>query len=166
MLKNIKYELQHILSGKAEVKHGNIIQTITRHLARSEKSSEEAKITKHFKKEETEKLIDWIDSQAFWYDKIIFENFISEGAEQRVYLDNGNFVIKLNDSIYYETWLDYFNNLLLNNFFFPDTAYELLGFHLNNKILYAVVKQRFVKSNKITNLENVKEILGKQWFYK
>lgn len=32
-------------------------------------------------------------------------------------------VIKLNDAIYYNSWEDY-----LHNYFFPDTAYELLGF--------------------------------------
>ena len=65
----------------------------------------------------------------------------------------------MNDSIYYETWEDYFNNLLLNNYFFPDTSYRLIGFHVNGNILYAVVEQAFIESDYLTNLENVKLFL-------
>jgi len=47
---------------------------------------------------------------------------------QKVYLnDDGLSVTKLNDSIFYETWTDYFNSPLLHNFFFPATSYELIG---------------------------------------
>ena len=73
-------------------------------------------------------------------------------------------VIKLNDAIYYETWQDYFNNLLLNNFFFPDTAYDLIGFHESENILYAVVQQDFIKWDESTDLENVKKFLAENGF--
>lgn len=53
---------------------------------------------------------------------------------------------------------------MLNNYFFPDTAYELLGFYSDNEILYAVVRQKFVKSNEATNLEKVKEFLTNNGF--
>ena len=73
-------------------------------------------------------------------------------------------VIKLNDAIYYETWQDYFNNLLLNNFIFPDTAYNLISFHESENILYAVVQQDFIKWDESTDLENVKKFLAENGF--
>ena len=89
---------------------------------------------------------------------------MSSGAEQKVYLYNKHKVIKLNDGIYYETWLDYLNNLLLNNFFFPDTAYQLIGFYEQDEVLYAVVEQKFVQSDNETELENVKQFLNSNGF--
>ena len=74
-------------------------------------------------------------------------------------MNNDFEVLKLNDGIYYSSWKEYLQNLLLNNYFFPDTAYELLGFYSDNEILYAVVRQKFVKSDEATNLEKVKEFL-------
>ena len=68
-------------------------------------------------------------------------------------------VLKLNDSIYYTSWIDYLNNLLLNNYFFSDTAYQLLGFYKSDTILYAVVEQPFVKATEKTNLDLVKQFM-------
>ena len=73
-------------------------------------------------------------------------------------------VLKLNDGIYYSSWKEYLQNLLLNNYFFPDTAYELLGFYSDNEALYAVVRQKFVKSDEATNLDKVKEFLTSNGF--
>ena len=73
-------------------------------------------------------------------------------------------VLKLNDGIYYSSWKEYLQNLLLNNYFFPDTAYELLGFYSDNEVLYAVVRQKFVKSDEATNLDKVKEFLTSNGF--
>jgi hypothetical protein len=56
--------------------------------------------------------------------------------------------------------LDYFNNLLLNNYFFPDTAYSLKGFYLSDdKILYAFVEQPYVKATHPTNLKQVRDFM-------
>ncbi len=118
MLNDIKYELQYILSGKSEVKYGNTIQTIAGYLRRSQETGRLASKEKYFKRKETLELIDWINFNNFWYNTIDFNLFVSEGAEQKVYLKDDSFVLKLNDSIYYESWLDYFHNLLLNNYFF------------------------------------------------
>ncbi len=89
---------------------------------------------------------------------------MSEGAEQRVYLKGSEHVLKLNDSIYYSSWIDYLHNLLLHNFFFPDTAYELLGFTEENQMLYAVVKQPFVSITQETDLSKVIEFLEANGF--
>ena len=87
------------------------------------------------------------------------ENYISQGAEHKVYLKDDKSVLKLNDSIYYTSWIDYLNNLLLNNYFFSDTAYQLLGFYKSDTILYAVVEQPFVKATEKTNLDLVKQFM-------
>ena len=60
--------------------------------------------------------------------------------------------------------MDYFNNLLLNNFFFPDTAYQLIGFYEHDDVLYAVVEQKFVESDSPTKLENVNHFLVSNGF--
>jgi hypothetical protein len=73
-------------------------------------------------------------------------------------------VLKLNDAIYYGSWIDYFHNLLLHNFFIPDTAYELVGFTKDNENLYAVVKQQFVTITDVTDLTKVKAFLEANGF--
>lgn len=72
--------------------------------------------------------------------------------------------LKLNDAIYYSTWRDYLLNLLLHNFFFKDTAYELIGFTKERDFLYAVVQQSYVASTHPTELEQVIEFLGSNGF--
>ena len=48
---------------------------------------------------------------------------------------------------------------MLNNYFFPDTNYTLIGFHQLDQILYALVEQPFVRANQATNLEFVREFM-------
>jgi len=93
-----------------------------------------------------------------------FSQYVSEGAEQKVYLKDTEHVLKLNDAIYYKSWEDYFYNLLLHNYFFPDTAYKLLGFTKENTILYGVVQQAYVEITIKTDLEQVKAFLSKNDF--
>jgi hypothetical protein len=81
-----------------------------------------------------------------------------------VYLNDGKSVLKLNDTIFYASWTDYFHNLLLNNYFFPDTAYELLGFYQEENTIYAVVKQAFIRATEKTNLAFVKEFMAANGF--
>ncbi|HEV7230926.1 MAG TPA: hypothetical protein VGO45_06345 [Bacteroidia bacterium] len=64
--------------------------------------------------------------------------------------------MKLNDSIFYSSWEDYFHSLLLHNFFFPDTAYELIGFRQQHDNISSVVKQPFIKATEKTELEDVR----------
>jgi len=94
-----------------------------------------------------------------WVDHIDLNQYVSEGAEQKVYLHGQKTVLKLNDSIYYNSWEDYFHNLLLHNAFFEDTAYQLIGFHAENETLFAVVEQPFVEVTSTTNLEHIKGFL-------
>jgi hypothetical protein len=44
-------------------------------------------------------------------------------------------------------------------YFFPDTAYDLKGFTMDNDILYAVVEQSYVSITSNTDLAQVKTFL-------
>ena len=160
----MKDEIYDILSGKSEVRFGAIIQSISHYLGVCSKSSQISKTEKPYKKEETKNLEKYISELDLWINDIDFSKYISEGAEQRVFLKSDAHVIKLNDSIYYTSWEDYFHNLLLHNYFFPDTAYKLLGFTKENEVLYAVVQQAFVSITEQTDLEKVKIFMQSNGF--
>lgn len=165
MNNTIKDELQHILQGKSQVSHGTLIQTIASYLRASIATSTETERSEPNKREETKILTAYINTHRLWNCDVDFSLFISEGAEQRVYIKNEKAVLKLNDSIYYETWLDYFNNLLLNNYFFPDTAYKLVGFYKSNhNVLYALVEQNYIEFSHPTDLNQVKAFLRNNGF--
>jgi hypothetical protein len=163
--KTIKDELQRILSGKSAVSSGAAIQAITRYLRKSVGTSEKTPRDEPSKREETEKLIEYINTHHLWNCDINFGLFIAAGAEQRVFIKNTHKVLKLNDGIYYASWLDYFNNLLLHNYFFPDTAYHLIGFYKSDtNVLYAVVEQNYIESTQATDLNHVKAFLQANGF--
>ncbi len=160
----MKDELQSIISGNGTVRNGKIIQTITSHLRGKKKTVQGTAKAKLIKEQETQVLVEFIDANDFWYKDFDESQYIGEGAEQKVYeFSDPKFILKLNDCIFYELWEDYLNSLLLHNYFFPHLAYELLGFYKSEK-LYAVVKQPFVRSTEITNLNNVKEFLSANGF--
>jgi hypothetical protein len=159
-------EIQRIISGKSQVRYGANIQAAVSYLAGSAKSSALDKTDKRFKREETESLKEYIEKHKLWIKDIDLDNYVSEGAEQKVYLKNSRSVIKLNDAIYYLSWIDYFVNLLLNNYFFPDTAYNLLGFYENKTTVYAVVEQSFVNATEKTDLNFVEQFMNSNGFQK
>ena len=159
-------EIQRIISGKSQVRYGTNIQAIISYLTSSEKAGALDKKDKHFKRKETESLKKYITNQNLWIQDINPNNYISEGAEQKVYLKDSRSVLKLNDAIYYLSWVDYFINLLLNNYFFPDTAYNLLGFFENETIVYAVVEQSFINATEKTDLNFVEQFMNSNGFQK
>ena len=158
--------IQNVISGKSQVRHGANIQAAINYLRTCEKASTLDKTDKHFKREETESLKKYIRDKSLWIKDINLDNYVSEGAEQKVYLKNSKSVIKLNDTIYYLSWVDYFVNLLLHNHFFPDTAYQLLGFFENENIIYAVVEQHFVNATEKTDLQFVEQFMISNGFLK
>ena len=160
----MKDDIQHILSGKSQVKHHYLIQTACSYLKGSEGTGKMAQDQQQLKEQEAEKLIQFAEANNLWVENINIENYVSQGAEQKVYLKDGATVLKLNDAIYYASWVDYFHNLLLNNLFFPDTAYNLLGFHKDQDVIYAVVEQPFVKATEKTDLTLVKTFLENNGF--
>lgn len=161
----IQNELQHIIQRKSKDCERTLVETVADYLGASQRTSAVAQNDKQYKQEETEKLIQFCTENHLWANtKINFNLFISEGAEQKVYIKNDKTVYKLNDAIYYTSWLDYFVNLQLNNFYFPETSYTLVGFCLIEKVLFALVEQPFVKANEPTNLDLVKQFMTANGF--
>jgi hypothetical protein len=152
--KTIKHELQDVLSGKSGSSHDAAIQAVARYLSRSKSAGPMAEEKHQHKAEETEKLLVFAEKNNLFYPQPNEENYIAEGAEQKVYIRNEEYVIKLNDAIYYASWQDYFHNLLLHNYFFADVAYQFMGFTVVENALHAVVK-----ADAITSLEEVKSFM-------
>ena len=122
-----KYELQTIIRGDVREGSQTLIHTILRNLDRGKSTSTKLKKSEFSKREEEEILMPLINELGVWNDLCQTENYLSEGAEQKVYLDtNGRHVLKINAGIFYANWSDYFHSLLLHNYFFPATTYELL----------------------------------------
>lgn len=163
--KAIKDEIQNIIYGKSANSQETLIRTVADYLRTSERASTLVKKDKQYKQEEAKRLIDFCNQNNLWAnEKVNFDLFVSEGAEQKVYIKNTTTVFKLNDAIYYESWQDYFINLQLNNYFFPDTKYTLVGFCKIETILYALIEQPFVTANESTDLEKVAEFMLENGF--
>jgi hypothetical protein len=156
--------IQDVISGKSKVRHGTTIQAVASHLRGSAGASSEVKGSKLFKEQEAERIRLYATEYNLWTSVSDFKKYLSEGAEQKVYFIDGKNVIKVNDSIFYISWEDYFHSLLLHNYFFPDTAYELIGFADRDGDLCAVVKQPFVVETEKTDLGAVKKIMLENGF--
>ena len=163
---HLRDELQNLISGVGGHAGKDPVQTAAYYLRKSKETSRKSEESELFSKEQEEKeLITWVDSNNLWFRDHDESRFIARGAEQRVYLHNDErFVYKLNDSIFYEYWLDYFHSLLLHNFFFPATRYDLIGFLLENGILYAVVKQPYIEITEATDTTRVNSFLNENGF--
>ena len=162
---NLKHELQSIISGIGDHTREDFIKAAAHYIRESQKTSGNTEKFEFTKKQEAKKLIEWIETENLWFHNHDENRFIDSGAEQRVYLhSNEKFVYKLNDTIFYEFWLDYFYSLIIHNYFFPQTAYELIGFYQENEVLFAVVKQPFIEITEPTNLPSVKVFLNQNGF--
>ena len=117
MSNHFKNELHNVISGKSQVSYGTIIQAITSYLDNGSRTSNEIENSKQIQEQEKKKLEDYITKCNLWIDDIDFSQYVSEGAEQRVYLKDSDHVLKLNDAINYQFWTDYFYNLLLRQAF-------------------------------------------------
>jgi hypothetical protein len=157
---DFKYELQSIISRIGQNSTRNLIEAAAHHLGKGKEASGITQTIQLTKNQEATWLIDWINESGVWFSQIDESRFIARGAEQRVYLDEDTrYVIKLNDSIFYEYWRDYFYSLLIHNFLFPQTAYDLIGFYVDNAVLHAVVKQPYIEITTPTNPMLIREFL-------
>ena len=68
-------------------------------------------------------------------------------------------MIKINDAVYYTTWLDFFTSVLIHNLLFAETHYELIGFTKREGALQAILQQPFIVSDSTVNLDDVKVAL-------
>jgi hypothetical protein len=156
----IKNELQRIILGNGQISNANKLKTVQNFLRGNATICYGSQNKKSLKGEEEKHLLNFASTHNLFYSDTISEDyFIIEGAEQKVYRYNDFQVIKTNNAIFYETWLDYFNNLLIHNYFFSTTAYEFMGFTLIHDNLFAVVKQNFIVATESTDLNLVKHFL-------
>lgn len=140
-MKNLKNELQYIINGNGQIGDTSQLKKTQNFLRGNAQTGFGTEKQKPIKSEEESRLIAFAEQENLFYaDEISEDDFISAGAEQRVYRYDDFHVIKLNDSIFYECWLDYFNSLLIHNYFFHSTAYEFLGFKIIDSTMFAVVK--------------------------
>ena len=162
---SLKHELQDIISGNGSVRHGKAIRAVADYLRRKKETISGIEKEQFDKEQETQILIDFIEAENLWFPDFDDSKYIGEGAEQKIYeYADTNFVIKLNDGVFYALWEDYFNSLLIHNFFFPHLSYELLGFYRLNAVLFSVVKQPYVKATETTNLDHVRDFLSTNGF--
>jgi len=82
------------------------------------------------KEKQANLLVSYSNEKNLWVTDLPGQDrYLTRGGEARVYFDDDNKnVIKLNNAVYYATWLEFFNSILLHNFIFQNTAYILLGF--------------------------------------
>jgi hypothetical protein len=164
-LKQLKYELQNVIFGTGGEGQSNLIQSAKAYLGNYSKTGEKAKEGKPFRTEEEKALKDFAASNNLYFNAQRLGNYITEGAEQKVYFNEASqSLYKTADAIFYVSWTDYFNNLLLHNYFFPDTAYTLEGFIDVDSKFSVVVKQPLVLQTEATNLESVKSYLLQNGF--
>ena len=102
------------------------------------------------------------DDRDCWVTMLPDENqYLTRGGEARVYLNkDGRSVVKINDAVYYATWLEYFNSLVLHNLLFPGTAYEFIGFFMGTASIEVVVKQPFIEADATADLETIRQLLA------
>lgn len=79
------------------------------------------------------------------------------GVEHKIYWYDDKTIVKTNNLHYYNSWKDYFNSLLLHNYFFPGTAYDLIGFAEEHGKLLPVVKQEFIQATMATDIEDIRK---------
>jgi len=118
------------------------------------------------KKEQAQLIERYSSENNLWVTDLPGEDrFLTRGGEARVYLyKDGKNVIKVNDAVYYATWLEFFNSILLHNLIFPNTAYTLVGFAKEEDVLYAVMKQSFITSDGQAELDNIRKLLAYNGF--
>ena len=113
------------------------------------------------KEEQALLLEDYSNKNNLWVVELPGEErYLTRGGEARVYLNTDNrTVVKLNDAVYYATWLEFFNSILLHNLIFENTSYALMGFSKENNVLHAVLKQQFITSDTQVELDDIKQLL-------
>ena len=91
--------------------------------------------------------------------------FLTRGGEAKIYFaPDQRSVIKINDAIYYATWLEFFNSIVIHNLLFDTTAYTFLGFTEIDNTLLAVLRQPYIRSDAPVNLDDVKKHLASNGF--
>ncbi len=157
-----RQKLQNITSGTLIEGSADHCTTIRNIICRSFPTSTTVKTdfeNKSIAKEEQRLLIErYCEENHFWIN--LPDTYLTRGGEAKIYLDTSQKdVIKANDAVYYATWLEFINSILLHNLFFENTAYTLIGFYKEAETLYAVLRQPFIISDGIAELSDIKLFL-------
>ncbi len=122
MQNHLKHELHNVISGKSEVRFGTIIQAIASYLKNGEEAGFATENGKQFKAEETERLKNYITQNNLWVAAFDLSKYVSEGAEQKVYLKDSEHVLKLPTTLIWELFL----RIYMMKMYLPEMAYYIL----------------------------------------
>ena len=158
-------KLQDIINGKHITWQGDTCTAARNFLCSS--FSPNTTVKKDFdqqsaiKKEQGKLLNSFIEQNSLWLEPPDeTERFLTEGGEAKIYFSRqGAGVIKVNDAVYYLTWLDFFTSVLIHNLLFEETRYALMGFINEASVLKAVLQQTFVVSDSAVDLTAVRSFL-------
>ena len=127
-MQKVKDELQNIVFGDGPAGQSSQIKKIQHFLSSNAETGFRIEKQQQLKVEETTALLTFAKQNDLLYAGTILENdFISEGAEQRVYRFDGTHVIKVNAGVFYQNWLEYFNSLLFTIISFQQLHILFLG---------------------------------------
>ena len=161
----IRSKLQDIVRGISPQGEGDRCSTVRSILIKSFGASPtikgEFESRSIIKEKQIEFLKIYAKESGLWLESLSPQpEYLTKGGESKVYLAaDGLNVIKVNDAIYYATWAEYFNSLVLHNLLFPNTTYSLLGFIENDGKLNAALSQPFIEGQQ-AKLENIKDLLS------
>jgi hypothetical protein len=125
MLPNdIRKEIQHIVRGVIIEAASDPCTTIRNYLC--ERFSTSKTVKKNFedqliiKEKQAELIRQYASDKNLWVSfPLPGSRYLTRGGEAQVYLDiNQKRVIKLNDAVYYATWLEFFNSVVIHNLIF------------------------------------------------
>jgi hypothetical protein len=161
----IREKLQNIVRGTCLEGPADRCSTVRNHLIEGFGTSPTVKGEFESRSIIKEKQIEFLKTYAkesgLWLESLAPQpEYLTKGGESKVYLAaDGLNVIKVNDAVYYATWAEYFNSLVLHNLLFPNTTYSLLGFIENDGKLNAALSQPFIEGEQ-AKLENIKDLLS------
>ncbi len=160
-----QHKIENIVSGiiiEGQADHCTAIRnSLCRRFATSTTVKENFQGKSIIKKEQANFIEAYCDEHNLWVTNLPGEDrYLTRGGEARIYLhpDNRN-VVKLNDAIYYATWLEFLNSILLHNIFFENTSYTLKGFIKDEGVLLAVLEQPFIIFDAYVDLLDIKRFM-------
>ena len=108
-----------------------------------------------------------IERGCWFSDPSRLGEYADRGSENEVYTDPvANIVYKLNDFRYADDNLNsFFERLCVHNSYFPECAYELIGFGQNRRgEVCAVLMQPFIRAEREATEEEIREALTRMGF--
>ena len=160
MLEN---ETNKIIGGAGGFTEKGFVANAKTYLRNACKAKPNAESQKQCKAYEEEALKTFATKNNLWIKDLGIQ--FEGGSEQDVYFtEDTNYVLKANTGLFYQTWTDYLNNLMLHNLFFPATRYELIGFNNSNEQFKCIVKQPVVIADDIIDTNKLQSFLEKLGF--